>query len=132
VHPLQESLGISSWVLADLLFIGVFGTVGGYLLWISGVNQLGAATASLFFNFVPVFAVLTALLFGQSVTELQFVGMAIVIAGLLLPRGLTWLKQHSTAVEELEAAVELEVESVVEAVVSIEPAVIRETVSRDK
>ncbi|MDX2421416.1 MAG: DMT family transporter [Amphritea sp.] len=132
VHPLQESLGISSWVLADLLFIGVFGTVGGYLLWISGVNQLGAATASLFFNFVPVFAVLTALLFGQSVTELQFVGMAIVIAGLLLPRGLAWLKQHSTAVEELEAAVELEVESVVEAVVSIEPAVIREMVSRDK
>ncbi|RTE66479.1 DMT family transporter [Amphritea opalescens] len=131
VHPWQESLAISSWVLADLLFIGVFGTVGGYLLWISGVKQLGAATASLFFNFVPVFAVLTALIFGQSVTELQLLGMAIVIAGLLLPRILGWLKQYSAVGEELEAAVEHEVEAVIEAVVAVEP-VIADAVVREK
>ena len=85
VHPWQESLAISGYVLGDLLFIGVFGTVGGYLLWISGVTQLGAANASLFFNFVPVFAALTAFAYGQSVTQLQLLGVAIVIAGLLLP-----------------------------------------------
>ncbi|WP_111637283.1 DMT family transporter [Marinomonas shanghaiensis] len=86
VHPWQESLAISGYVLGDLLFIGVFGTVGGYLLWISGVKQLGAANASLFFNFVPVFAALTAFAYGQSVTQLQLLGVGIVIAGLLLPR----------------------------------------------
>jgi drug/metabolite transporter (DMT)-like permease len=94
VHPWQESLAMSPMVLADLLFIGVFGTVGGYLLWVSGVKQLGAANASLFFNFVPVFAALTALIFGQNVTSLQLLGMAIVIAGLLLPRIVKWQQQR--------------------------------------
>jgi len=94
VHPLQESLAISQSVLADLLFIGVFGTVGGYLLWISGVKQLGAANASLFFNFVPVFAALTAFFYGQHVTELQLLGIAIVITGLLLPRIAKWQQQR--------------------------------------
>jgi len=90
VHPIQESLVISRGVLVDLVFIGVFGTVGGYLLWISGVKQLGAANASLFFNFVPVFAALTAFAYGQPVTILQLVGMMIVIAGLLIPRLFKW------------------------------------------
>lgn len=93
IHPLQESLLISRGVLGDLLFIGVFGTVGGYLLWISGVKQLGAANASLFFNFVPVFAALTAFAYGQTVTSLQLLGVAIVIAGLLLPRIVKWRQQ---------------------------------------
>ncbi|WP_417553268.1 EamA family transporter [Marinomonas fungiae] len=56
------------------------------MLWISGVKQLGAATASLSFNFVPVFAALTAFAYGQTVTSLQLLGMLTVIAGLLLPR----------------------------------------------
>lgn len=94
VHPLQESLAISKGVFGDLIFIGVFGTVGGYLLWISGVKQLGAANASLFFNFVPVFAALTAFAYGQQVTALQLVGMAIVIAGLLLPKLFSWQYQR--------------------------------------
>ena len=97
VHPLQESLAISRSVFGDLIFIGVFGTVGGYLLWISGVKQLGAANASLFFNFVPVFAALTAFAYGQQVTALQLLGMAIVIAGLLIPRLVKWQHQRLTA-----------------------------------
>ena len=95
VHPIQESMAISGSVLGDLIFIGLFGTVGGYLLWISGVKQLGATNASLFFNFVPVFAALTAFLYGQQVTVLQLLGMAIVIAGLLLPRLVIWQQQRS-------------------------------------
>lgn len=94
VHPLQESLAISQAVLADLLFIGIFGTVGGYLLWISGVKQLGATNASLFFNFVPVFAVLTAFFYGQEVTELQLIGITIVITGLLIPRIAQWCQRR--------------------------------------
>lgn len=94
VHPLQESLAISKGVLGELLFIGIFGTVGGYLLWITGVTQLGATNASLFFNFVPVFAALTAFAYGQQVTALQVLGMAIVIAGLLILGLLKWQYQR--------------------------------------
>lgn len=96
VHPLQESLAISRSVFGDLIFIGIFGTVGGYLLWISGVKQLGAANASLFFNFVPVFAAITAFAYGQQVTALQLFGMVIVIAGLLIPKLVKWQQQRLT------------------------------------
>ncbi|GAA0312905.1 DMT family transporter [Psychrobacter aestuarii] len=85
-QPIQESLAISPSVLADLLFIGILGTVAGYFLWISGVNQLGAPKAALFFNFVPVFAAIVSLAYGQHTSALQLMGMAVVIAGLLLPQ----------------------------------------------
>ena len=85
-HPIQESLAINPMVFADLVFIGIFGTVAGYFLWISGVNQLGAPKAALFFNFVPIFAALVALAYGQHTSALQVVGMGVVIVGLLLPQ----------------------------------------------
>jgi len=105
VYPLQESLAISQKVFADLVFIGVFGTVAGYLLWISGVKQLGAASASLFFNFVPVFAVLTAFFYGQRVTELQLLGIVIVITGLLFPRIAKWQQQRFANVQKVNTIV---------------------------
>ncbi|MCD8475673.1 MAG: DMT family transporter [Shewanella fodinae] len=73
-------------MISEVLYVAIFGTVAGYLLWINGVRRLGSATASVFFNFVPIFAVLTAFLMGQPVTQLQLLGIAVVIAGLLLPR----------------------------------------------
>lgn len=86
VHPFGEVWAASPLTVSELLYIGVLGTVAGYLLWLNGVRHLGSANAALFFNFVPVFAVLTAFLMGQAVSQLQVVGIVIVIAGLLLPR----------------------------------------------
>lgn len=86
VHPFGEVWAASPLAVSELLYIGVLGTVAGYLLWLNGVRHLGSANAALFFNFVPVFAVLTAFLMGQAVSQLQVVGIIIVIAGLLLPR----------------------------------------------
>lgn len=86
VKPFAELLGSSSVGLLEVAYIGLFGTVAGYLLWLNGVRELGSPTAALFFNFVPVFAVLTAYMMGQAVTQLQLIGIAIVILGLLLPR----------------------------------------------
>ncbi|WKE65108.1 DMT family transporter [Gallaecimonas kandeliae] len=73
-------------VLLVVLYIGLFATVASYLLWVRGVQQLGAERASLFFNLVPVFAALVALLLGQPLTLVQLAGMAVVLAGLTLPR----------------------------------------------
>ncbi|KDM92934.1 DMT family transporter [Photobacterium galatheae] len=92
VRPFAELFGSSSIGMMEVVYIGVFGTVAGYLLWLNGVRALGSPTAALFFNFVPVFAVLTAYMMGQTVTLLQLVGIAIVILGLLLPRLLTFRK----------------------------------------
>ncbi|OOE92043.1 EamA family transporter [Salinivibrio sp. AR647] len=86
VHPFGEVITASPITVSELLYIGVLGTVAGYLLWLNGVRHLGSANAALFFNFVPVFAVLTAFLMGQAVSQIQVLGIAIVVAGLLLPR----------------------------------------------
>ncbi|MFM2485791.1 DMT family transporter [Celerinatantimonas yamalensis] len=85
VHPLAELWNSSTLGVSELVYIGVFGTVAGYLLWLNGVHHLGSANASLFFNFVPIFSVLTSFILGQAVTRLQLCGIVIVIAGLLLP-----------------------------------------------
>ncbi|MGO2507484.1 DMT family transporter [Vibrio hibernica] len=90
VHPFDEFMNSTTVGMTEIIYIGLFGTVAGYLLWLNGVRQLGSANASLFFNFVPVFALFTSFLMGQSVTQLQLVGVAVVIAGLLLPRLITF------------------------------------------
>ncbi|WP_089139261.1 DMT family transporter [Vibrio rumoiensis] len=92
VHPLKELWNSSIIGITEVVYIGLFGTVAGYLLWLDGIRQLGSATASLFFNFVPIFAMLTSFILGQSVTSLQLVGVAIVIAGLVLPKLVTLKK----------------------------------------
>jgi drug/metabolite transporter (DMT)-like permease len=86
VNPFAELIKSSLWGVTDIIYIGLFGTVAGYLLWLNGVRQLGASNAALFFNFVPIFSVLTSFILGQSVTALQLVGIGIVIIGLLLPQ----------------------------------------------
>lgn len=85
VLPFTELWNSSSLGVSEVVYIGVFGTVAGYLLWLNGVRHLGSANAALFFNFVPIFSALTSFMLGQAVTPLQLIGIAIVIAGLLLP-----------------------------------------------
>lgn len=86
VYPFAELWNSTALGILEVVYIGVFGTVAGYLLWLNGVRHLGSANAALFFNFVPIFSVLTSFMLGQAVTELQLLGIAVVITGLLLPR----------------------------------------------
>ncbi|WP_417761811.1 DMT family transporter [Shewanella sp.] len=86
VQPWTELWQSSHLVFSEILYVGLFGTVAGYLLWLNGISKLGSANAAVFFNLVPIFAVLTSLAMGQSISSLQWVGMMVVLAGLLLPR----------------------------------------------
>ncbi|MEI8633933.1 DMT family transporter [Vibrio sp. PP-XX7] len=86
VHPFSELFNSSSWGIADIIYIGLFSTVAGYLLWLNGVRQLGSSNAVLSLILVPIFAMLTAFIMGQPVTQLQLLGVLIVLAGLLLPQ----------------------------------------------
>lgn len=96
VHPFSELLRSSTTGILQVMYIGLFGTVAGYLLWLNGIRQLGSASASLFFNFVPIFAMLTSFMMGQTVTALQLIGVAVVIAGLLLPRLVSLTRRPQT------------------------------------
>lgn len=84
-HPWQEMMSLPSHLQLSALYIGMFATVMGYLLWNNGVRTLGAPNAALFTNFIPVFSALFAEMLGQPLTDIQLVGMLIVMGGLLTP-----------------------------------------------
>ena len=68
-----------------IFFLGVFGTVIGFVWYYQGVKSLGPTQAGLFINFVPIFAILSALLIlGESVTLSLAAGAAMVISGAYL------------------------------------------------
>lgn len=68
----------------SLFYIAICGTVLAYLFWNFGMNHLGVSTTSVFFNLVPVVAVIIAMLSGQSMTFIQMLAGMSVIFGVLL------------------------------------------------
>lgn len=73
---------------ALLLFLGVCASALGYLFWTYGVNTLGVMTTSLFFNVVPLFALLIAFIQGTPILPVQLIGGGFVIAGVVIAMGL--------------------------------------------
>ena len=98
IHPVTELLSLPLQGIMAVIYIGVFGTVVGYVFFLNAVQRLGSATAALFFNLIPVCAALTAVIMGQKVTAVQVGGMAIVLCGLMLPQLLKLLRP-GTAVQ---------------------------------
>lgn len=81
-------LGPEAWSwknLAAIAYLGVFGTVLGFVWYYEGVKALGPARTAVFNNLVPVFGVaLSALLLGEPILLSMLVGGALVIAGVML------------------------------------------------
>ena len=98
IHPVTELLSLPLQGIMAVIYIGVFGTVVGYVFFLNAVQRLGSATAALFFNLIPVCAALTAVIMWQKVTAVQVGGMAIVLCGLMLPQLLKLLRP-GTAVQ---------------------------------
>jgi drug/metabolite transporter (DMT)-like permease len=99
LHPLTELQQLQGTTLLQILYVGLFGTVVAYLFWIRGVMAIGAASASLFFNLVPVFAALIAVTLGHAVTLIQVTGMVIVVGGLTLPPLVTRLLANNRSLK---------------------------------
>lgn len=70
-------------VVAAVLTMSLLGSVLAYLWWNDGVKEVGAGTAALFMNLVPVFATLIGVGLGQSVTMAQIAGAVLVVGGVL-------------------------------------------------
>lgn len=67
--------------------MAIAGAVLAYLFWNVGIKELGAATTSVFFNLVPVFTMLLALITGLIPNVLQLVGAVLVIGGVIYTTG---------------------------------------------
>lgn len=75
-----SSYGSQAW--ASLLYLGVFGTVVGFLWYYQAIKDIGAVRSGVFINFVPLFAMLFGfLLLDEPLTAGLLQGGALVIAG---------------------------------------------------
>jgi drug/metabolite transporter (DMT)-like permease len=76
-------------VILAVLYIGIFPSILGFLAWNEGVRRVGPGQAMAFYNMLPVFGVLLAVLFlGESLAWTHFLGGGLVIAGgLIAARG---------------------------------------------
>lgn len=79
---------VTNYALRDwacIFYLGVFGTVLGFVWYYEGIKALGPTRAGQFINFVPVCAILLAfLILGEPATLSLLVGAAFVISGVSL------------------------------------------------
>lgn len=77
------SYDLRAW--AGIAYLAVFGTVLGFFWFYEGIQQIGAMKAGLFINFVPISAIIMAvLLLGEPMTWSLLVGSVLVISGVVL------------------------------------------------
>ncbi|MGM3173407.1 DMT family transporter [Dickeya lacustris] len=69
--------------LADV-YMGIAGSVLAYLFWIIGISTRGPGKTAIFFNFVPLFAIVIQAVLGSMPSYAQLLGAALTIAGVLL------------------------------------------------
>lgn len=78
---------VSPVAWAGVLYTGILGVAGAYLLWNLGVQRLGGTRAAIYSNLVPVIAVVTAALtLHEQITSLHLVGGAVILFGIVLTR----------------------------------------------
>ena len=71
--------------ICAILYVGIFASIIAFLSWNSGVVSLGANKASIYLNFIPLFAAIFAVIFlGEEIFITQIIGGLAVVSGVLL------------------------------------------------
>lgn len=74
---------ISEWI--SIFYLGIFGTVLGFVWYYEGIKKIGPTRASLFINFVPITAIILAfLILKEPITLSLFIGTIFVCSGVYL------------------------------------------------
>ena len=91
---LTEAFAFSWSAWLSIVYLGLFGTVIGFLWYFEGIKLIGPSRAAVFINFVPVNGVLLAtLLLGETLDISLLGGGALVVTGAYLantPKPLFW------------------------------------------
>lgn len=75
--------GLSDWL--GISYLGVFGTVLGFVWYYEGIQKIGPTRAGQFINFVPISAIVLAFfILGEPITGSLLVGSLFVISGVYL------------------------------------------------
>lgn len=86
-QPLVSIPKLSFATHTILMYMGICGSVLAYIYWLKGVYFLGPEKSAIAFNLVPVFTLLVSLAFGSIPNLVQILGMALVLAGVLISSG---------------------------------------------
>lgn len=79
------SVNWSLQTIAAIFYTGIFASIIAFLFWNNGVVRIGANSAGIFLNFIPVFATIFAVLFiGENLHIFQAIGGALAIFGVFL------------------------------------------------
>lgn len=72
-------------VLGNLLFLGVVASMFGYVVWAQAIGKLGTVKASTYLYFQPLITmVASAIVLGERVTAVGYVGCGLIIGGVWL------------------------------------------------
>ncbi|MBW1777118.1 MAG: DMT family transporter [Deltaproteobacteria bacterium] len=78
-----QPYSFQAWV--SIFYLGVFGTVLGFLWYYEGIRRIGPVRAGLFINFVPISAVvLSFFILGEPLTLSLLIGAVLVSSGVYL------------------------------------------------
>ncbi|WP_209044788.1 DMT family transporter [Acinetobacter nosocomialis] len=93
-HPFKAIVMAPITAHLAMGYVIICSTMIAYLFWFNGIQKLGAGRASIFFNFVPVFSMLVAMLAGQTLNIWQIIGTALVMLGVLSSSGFIQIKRR--------------------------------------
>jgi drug/metabolite transporter (DMT)-like permease len=80
-----HSVSLTTW--GWLVYSAVFALCVSYTIWYAGIRQIGSARTSIYSNFVPIVAMLTAVLvLHEPIGARKIAGAAAVLAGVALTR----------------------------------------------
>ena len=78
---------VSAWTIGSLVYSALFALCVSYTIWYVAVRQIGSARTAIYSNFVPLFALVSAVLFlGEPVGMRKVLGAGAVLAGVALTR----------------------------------------------
>jgi drug/metabolite transporter (DMT)-like permease len=90
--PARAAQNVASWtptVWAVVILMAVFPTIAAIGLYVRGMARLGAPAAAVASTFEPVVTlVLAAVVLGERLTSSQWIGVALVLVGVMVAEGL--------------------------------------------
>ncbi|MDW7675025.1 MAG: DMT family transporter [Bacillota bacterium] len=75
-------ISINTWI--SIVYMALFASVLGFVWWYQAIKQIGASKAAVFVNLIPIFSIIIASFFGETVSLNQLLGAALVITGVYL------------------------------------------------
>ena len=88
IYELTMTTTVINWsasTIGAIFYVGIIASIVAFLSWNSGVVALGANRASIYLNFIPVFATIFAVLFLDEQLQIaQFLGGIAVVSGVIL------------------------------------------------